>query len=293
MSHGRIPSGAKVPLEAFIISAIGEPLAGKADIKLRCRRSSDDKLLDWADQTFKTAGTCTQPLEVLEEVDAANDPGYYRLNTAEHVRGFDTSALVNPAVEDHYSFTIVQTPGNDASNVPQYVQLDVGGWIDYLDASIAARATPAQVYTQSGAALSAVGLDHLVATTPGGAPAADGTYMKQMIDKLDSLLIGGRVYRIKQNWVYNPATDTITGQVWCESDNQVVAVPLGLSVAWCNAVGTVMFNLTDDAPDAHGIFNVNKVAPGLVKNTSYYSLATVTTTEVGDITASFGIIMVG
>jgi len=293
MSHGRIRTGDKMPLEVFVISPIGEPLTGKTDIKLRCRRASDDKLLDWSDQTFKASGSVTQPLEVLEECDASNDPGYYRLNTAEHVRGFNTTVLVNPVSDDHYSFTVVQTPGSDAGNVPQYLQVSVGGWVDYVDGSIAARATPAQVYTQATAALAAADLDHLLKTTAGGIDPAAGSYMKLVLDKLDSLLVGGRVYRIKQNWVYDPAAVLLTGQVWCESDNQVVALPLSLSVSWYNAEGTLMFALTDDTPDAQGIFKISKATPGLVKNTSYYSVATIDTTEVGTITAAFGIIMVG
>ncbi len=60
-----------------IINTAGDPITGgAAQTGLKCRRSSDGKLLDWADGTFKSSGWTTLSVG-LAEADAANLPGLY------------------------------------------------------------------------------------------------------------------------------------------------------------------------------------------------------------------------
>lgn len=106
-----IATGAVEPIEALILDVNGAPLTGLANIKAAVRRESDGFLLDWAGPTFKSAGWTTLQ-QVLAEVDAVNQPGWYRL-------AWNTGALTNAAAGDKYVVTVTQVGASTAKNVPQ------------------------------------------------------------------------------------------------------------------------------------------------------------------------------
>ena len=124
----QIQSGAKEPIVVMVVDDNSDLIIGLTDIKLKVRRNSDGFYLDWLDNTFKPV--VTQLLQSLEEVSPAFSPGEYRLNTVDHVDGFDTSTFVGALPEEVYFFTAIQDGGLNASNVPQIGEIKVGGYVD-------------------------------------------------------------------------------------------------------------------------------------------------------------------
>jgi hypothetical protein len=147
----RIQSGDKEPVIAAITDDNGDPLINKTDIKLKIWRSSDGKFFDWDDNNFKDVGSVTQLLIAMNEVNSTNAPGEYQLNIPPHIRGFDTSEIVNPINGfDVYQFIIVQDGGTDASNVPQYGEMHVGGFTDNLDEKVSVVKTDLELIKDGG-----------------------------------------------------------------------------------------------------------------------------------------------
>jgi len=289
MSKVRIQTGQTEPVVVLAVDDDGDPITGLADLKLRVRRTSNGHYLDWVDNTFKAAPG--QLYMTLVEVNAARSPGEYELNTAPHLKGLNTAAFVNAYAEDSYVATVIQDAlVQTASNMPQIGEIAVGGWIDYIDASIADGAS----YEDVRQALRDYGLDHLVSINPGIVPPAANTYIRQILDKVDSIQVDiEATYTIKQNWSYNPGTDELVGQVWVETGNLVMADPGGVLVTWYNELGTTMFSVSSATPDAQGIFRIVKQHPGVVRNKSYYSIAQLDLDGVGTITGAKGSFTIG
>lgn len=262
-------------------------LTDLTNLKLRVRRLSDDYYLDWSDGTFKASPN--QLLITLKEIDKTNSPGEYQLDTAPHVDGFNTAAIANPLSEDTYFLTVIQdgSPQN-AGNVPFHGEIATGGWIDYIDEPISSQASVDEIRTL----LRDFGLDHLVSVNPGIVPAASGTYIRQIIDKLNTLE-ATNIYTVQQNWAYSPATDVLTGQIWVETNNLIVDTSTNVSVTWYNVDGAALFTVTDTSPDTQGFFKVVKDSPGLETNAAYYAIATVTVTGVGDLKGGKGTFTIG
>lgn len=288
MNVVHIQTGTKEPIEVMAVDSLRTRLTSLSNLKLKIRRVSDGFYFDWSDDNFKASPA--QLFETLVQVDSVNSPGEYKLDNASHIDGFDTSAIVNPNSTDIYRVAVIQDglPQN-AINFPQIGEIKVGGWIDYIDQLISDNASPAEVVQ----ALRDFGLDHLVAVNPGIVPPAAGTYVRQILDNQASLLAKPIIYSLQQNWSYNKTTDTLVGQVWIESQNLVVTSPTNCSVTWYDEAETAMFTITDPTPDARGVFQVTKSAPGLQGNKAYYAEAAVTVPAFGTVRAIKGSFTVG
>jgi len=292
MAPNHIQTGGSAPLHAFVTDLAGAALEGVTDIKVYLWRTSDAKIYDWADDTFKASGWTTLK-QALTELDATNRKGWYRLDNTSHPDGLlDTSAFTNAVADDTYVVTVIQDGGLDAGNVPQTSELQVGSYLKYLNEYVSVPATPAEVNTQCQAVVLANNLDKVAKTDPGAVPP-NGTYLDQVLDLLNSIKVGGSTHLVKQAWSLNPGTDTLTGRVWVENQNLVVAAPVSMSVTWYSADGATMFTLTDAAPDAQGFFLASKTTPALATNTPYYCIAIVTITGLGDIKGGMGLFTIG
>jgi hypothetical protein len=132
MSTVRIQTGQKEPVLTIVLDSSGDLLINKTDIKLRIRRLSDGYYLDWSDNIFKTGASVVDMLVALEEISATYSPGEYRLNTTEHVKGFDPSSISNVVDNDVYFLISIQDGGTDASNMPQTGSIKVGDYVDNI-----------------------------------------------------------------------------------------------------------------------------------------------------------------
>jgi hypothetical protein len=268
----RIQTGSTEPIIAMVLDQLGAPLTGKTDIVLSMRRQSDGKYLDWSDMRFKNGGPIVQLYQVMTEVNPTRSPGEYQLS-------LDTSAIVNAIDDDIYETRAEQLGGTDAGNLPQIGELKVDAWL--------------QKISEGEQIVRDFGLDHLVSVNPGIVPPAANTYIRQILDKEDRLLIGGDVCVVKQSYAYDAVADKVTGQVWVEKNNQVATDALAVTVTWYNEDGTALFAMTDSAPDAQGVFKVSKQTPGLVRNRSYYMVALVNMATLGLITSAKGTFTIG
>lgn len=287
MSKAQIAHGDTEPVGVYVIDASRNLLTGLTNLKLRVRRLSDDYHLDWSDSTFKAAPN--QLLMALSEVDGTYSPGEYQLDSAPHIDGFNTGAIANALSADSYFLTVIQdgTPQN-AGNLPFHGEIETGGWVENIDEPISNQATPDEVRSL----IREFGLDHLVSVNPGIVPAASGTYIRQIIDKLNTLE-GTSSYYVYQNWAYSPSADVLTGQIWVESNNLILSTPTAAAVVWYNVDGSSMFSVADSTPDAQGFFKVQKSAPGLEANSAYYAIATVTVPGAGDLKGGKGTFTIG
>lgn len=262
----RIQTGATEPIEVLAVDVTDEPLIGLSNLKLRIRRLSDGYYFDWSDDTFK--GTAAQPTITLVPIDATGSPGEYRLDSAPHSKGFNTSAIVNPIANDTYSVRVEQDGGGSAVGFPMLGEIKVGDWLDFIDQAISDNATPAEVQTE----LRAIRLHHLVSVNPGAVQPGTGTYIKQLLDGQT----GARTHFLEMSFSYDPATDIFVGNVWVESGNLVVVNSGAVVVDLYDEDRTLIFSMSDSTPDAGGVFKVSRTPTGLVKNRSYYAEATVT-----------------
>lgn len=98
------------------------PATGRATIRLRILRTSDDFLFDFADLTFKASGHTTLDA-TMAEVDATNAAGIYNLPS-----GFNTGTITNASPNDTYLLIPSQTSGNDI--LPSEGTIEVGFWAD-------------------------------------------------------------------------------------------------------------------------------------------------------------------
>jgi hypothetical protein len=251
----------------LVVDGDGEPITGLTNVKVRVRRLSDNWHFDWSDQSFKANPTTL--LHQLVEINSLNSPGEYHLDTAPHSKGFNTSAITNKVANDTYVATVVQDGGTeDADNLPAIGEIKEGQFADFIDQAISDNASPAEVLQ----ALRDFGLDHLVAVNPGVVPPAAGTYIRQILDKLN----GMATHMLEMSFSYDPDGDTFTGNVWLESGNLVVVNSGSIQVDVYDQDRSLQFSMTAASPDAGGVFKVTRTPTGLVKNRSYYAEAEVT-----------------
>ena len=282
MSNVRIQTNDKEPVEVLAVDANRTPLTGLTNLVLKIRRRSDDFFFDWSDNTFKTGGAVATLLQPLQEVNAAVAPGKYKLNKTNHVNGFDTSSITNPTNDDIYFLTVLQdvAPFN-AINTPQIGQLSVGDFVDHLDAFVSNNASPAEVAQE----LEAIGLDHLVAVSPGATPPAEGSYIDQILDQLGNQ----PTHVVLQTFSYNQTADRLDVTVWIEKGNMVFNDPPNMGdcdVNFYTKDGVLLFSLTDMTPDAQGIYTASQASPGLVPDALYYAVAQVAVAGVPNNTVS-------
>lgn len=289
MPNVRIQTGAKEPIEVLAVDALNARLTGLANLKVSIRRISDDYFLDWDDNTFKAAPGVQW--ETLVAIDATLAPGEYRLDNVAHDKGLDTAAFVNAVANDTYRVIVVQEGSpQTAANFPQHGEIKVGDWLDFIDEAISDQATPAEVRAE----LVAFGLDHLVSVNPGVVPPAAGTYIRQVLDKLDAAALANtQRYWVQQSWSFSQADGKVVGQVWVEANNLVVAAPTSCSVTWYDDAGTAQWTEVGAGPDAQGVFKLEKAGPGLVSNRSYYSVATVAIAGYGTVKGAKGQFTIG
>jgi hypothetical protein len=267
----RIQTGATEPIEVIAVDALNQRLVGLTDLKVQVRRVSNDWLLDWADSTFRASPV--QPLQVLQPIDPTLAPGEYRLNSAPHIRGLNTDELNGTIDDETYRITVIQDAAiQTAANFPQIGEIKVGDWVDYIDQAISENTTEDEVR----AIIREFGLDHLVSVNPGVVPPAAGTYIRQLLDRVDAIqLTLDSAYSLQQSYSYNQGADALTGQVWLESSNLVVATPTSCTVTWYQADGIPVWTEAGTGPDAQGVFKIQKVGPSLSPAQSYYAIATV------------------
>ena len=283
-----LETGGIEPIEVSISDLWGQPLLGATNIKAKVRRNSDLKYFDWSDNTFRSAGSVVQILEVLSPVSSVHSKGEYFLNTALHPKGWDTSKITNPVADDVYHITVIEDGSAFASNLPQVGEIKVGRWVDLIDVATSTRATPTDV----AQALIAIGLDHLLVTDPGATPPAVNTYIRQILDKVDELLLGGNVVEVKQSYGYDPTTQTLTGQVWAEKSNTIEPAT-SASITWYDSDGTSLFTISSSTPDTQDVFKLVKASPRITRYQSYYSVATVAMPGLGNVISGKGALTVG
>ena len=120
-----LKTGGIEPVRILVLDKGGVPLSGKSDIKISIQRASDDLFFDWNDETFKASPA--QGTQTLIEVGTS---GEYKLNTVQHVNGFNTSRITNSVSDDTYYFRFMQDGGYDAGNLPVMSELQVGRMAD-------------------------------------------------------------------------------------------------------------------------------------------------------------------
>lgn len=124
----RIQTGSAEPIEVFVLDVTGDPLTGLSDVKVFLRRVSDNEYLDWSDDSFKPAPVSLY--ETLSEVDPVRSPGQYQLDTVNHPKGVNFSAITGLTMDDTYEVTVIQDPVNDAANLPKVGEIKVGQYVD-------------------------------------------------------------------------------------------------------------------------------------------------------------------
>jgi hypothetical protein len=116
MSNQIVPIAAVVPIEVepLIDALTGNLATGLTNIKARVRRFGGGAatVLDWADMTFKAAGSVGQLLAVLTAVDDTNFPGEYNLP-------LDLGAITNALLGDVYHVTVIEDGSSTVGNLPQ------------------------------------------------------------------------------------------------------------------------------------------------------------------------------
>lgn len=138
----RITTGATEPISVFAVNAAGNPLTGLTDLYVRIRRVSDGFFLDWTGYTFKSTGWTTLN-KSLTEISATNAAGLYEVTG-----GLPTASITNPTANDDYQVIPIQTPGTTA-RLPSPAVIQVGKWIDNINATISSRATQAQILSDA------------------------------------------------------------------------------------------------------------------------------------------------
>ena len=267
------------------MDSLRAPVTGLTNIKVKIRRLSDGRAFDWSTNQFETLPV--QLLQALTEVDAAQFPGEYRLDSGSHVKGFNTAAITNKVADDTYRVTVIQDGApQSAANVPQIGEIKEGDFVDFIDHEISGNASPTEVRAE----LVSLGLDHLVSVNPGIVPPAANTYIRQILDKLAAQ----PTHAVEMSFSYDPGTDTITGNVWLESANLVVVSPGALSLTIHDDSGAAVVGpLAAAGADAQGVFKVAASPAGLAANRSYYAEATVTLPSTDVVTGVKGMFTIG
>lgn len=140
MESVRVQSGATEPVEVLAVDSSRAGLVGLTNLKIRVRRLSDGKFLDWDDNVWKSTGI-VQLLETLTKVDDTNAPGRYQLATASHPNGLDFSILSMPAADAVVVTALQDGSPQNAINFPQEGEIKVGDYVDHIDRAISSIAT--------------------------------------------------------------------------------------------------------------------------------------------------------
>lgn len=286
MTTVRIQTGDIEPVEVLAIDSSRVRLTGLTNLKVKVRRQSDSNLFDWSTNEFVASPVLF--LQDLEEVDPVNFPGEYRLNATPHIRGFNTSSVVNPVVDDIYFVTVEQVGSpQTAIGAPWRGEIKVGSFVDNIDEPISDQATPSEVSAEVKACMQFYGLDHLVSVNPGIVPPAANTYIRQI---LDNQAAAATVYTVLQTYSYNATSDTLEGIIWLESGNLVFNDPslAGCTVSWYDAAGSLQFSMSDATPDSQGFYRVSQATPGLGSDSIYYAVAEVVITGTGTVSGGKG-----
>ena len=116
-SSQRIVPGGKAPIGYHALDSDSDAVTGFGTLGCEIRRTSDNFVFDWDDDTFKNSGWTTAQVPLTE----VGSTGYYRLDETNHDEGFDTSAITNAIVggEDTYIVRLFDSVDSDTiANIP-------------------------------------------------------------------------------------------------------------------------------------------------------------------------------
>ncbi len=120
METTRIQNGNTERIVAVAINDSGYFVTGLTDVLLKIRRDSDNKYLDFSDNTFKASGWVSLTQQ-MAELDAANYPGRYSYD-------FDTTGFT----DDTYRLIATSVSAEKFEDG----ELKVGGYVDNLDVAV-------------------------------------------------------------------------------------------------------------------------------------------------------------
>ena len=205
-----VPTGATEPVEVQVAGFDNLPLLGKTSIKLHIRRIQDGYYLDWSDNTFKAGSAVVQMLIALSEVSPTYSPGVYELDTAPHVKGLNTAAIINAVVNDVYDVTVVQDADYDAPGLPVGFEIKLGApFADKIEA------LPGSV---AGAVWDEMQLSHVLAGSFGDlirrivGLQKENYFIDGMTYNSRGLLLSGRVRIFPDKTTTQAATDGGSGE---------------------------------------------------------------------------------
>ncbi len=266
-------------VHVLILDVVRAAITG-ASLTVKVWRSSDGKLLDFADATFKASGHSSLTA-ALTEHSASDNPGVYYVDVP-------ISTITNPNADDVYTFRIDQSSGTTAVNLPAMGELRVGRWVDTigtnLDAAVSSRATNAgaasSVWNTSvpgafGSGTAGYNLDVAVSTR-----AVTGAAMTLANDAITaSVVAASAVAEIQSGLATSSAVAAVAGDVWG------VALPgaygagtaganLGVAVSTRAAAGDAM-TLAVNAVNAASIATdaVTEIQSGLATASALASIA--------------------
>lgn len=128
-----IPTGGKEPIEIQLFNKnTGAPLLSSSTVEMSVRRVKDDEYLDWDDDELKVVGSVGTLWQALDPIDATNRPGLFQLDTANHVKGLDTSKFVGADPDDVYEITI-RDSANRAADLPTGFEIKTGALADKIN----------------------------------------------------------------------------------------------------------------------------------------------------------------
>jgi hypothetical protein len=127
-----IPTGGKEPIEIQLFNKnTGAPLLGSSTVEVSVRRIKDDLYLDWDDDTIKAVGAVGTLWQALDEIDSTNRAGLYQLDTANHVKGLDTSKFTGADADDIYEVTL-RDSASLAADLPSGFEIKTGALADKI-----------------------------------------------------------------------------------------------------------------------------------------------------------------
>lgn len=120
-------------LQAIATNSSGVLLTGLTSLRVRLLRTADNYVWDWdGSSAFDSPGTAATPLGTLVQIDATNAPGLYSLSW--------------PGATAGVYLAVISQTGTDAANMPQVIELRVGG-LGAIDATAGAVAQAAALAT--------------------------------------------------------------------------------------------------------------------------------------------------